>query len=226
MAFHHTPRTITVKNGMATPEFKDPNPVTTTSPGTGENLGSVRHYRQEGGLHVIDVSAGSAAQLFSGLDPAPFRHKDLDPAVDAYIMAAAREIGDASKAKLVIHLPSLESTHIDGQNLSDAVHNYFSYREWVATEDLKRLLRTGVLSLLIGLSFMFACLLVRQLLSDNQDALSRVLDEGLLIVGWVALWRPLEIALYDWWPLWRVAQRNRALKEMNIEVRAIDQSGK
>lgn len=27
------------------------------------------------------------------------------------------------------------------------------------------------------------------------------LREGLIIIGWVAMWRPLEIFLYDWWPI-------------------------
>jgi hypothetical protein len=30
-----------------------------------------------------------------------------------------------------------------------------------------------------------------------------IAEEGLLIVGWVAMWRPLEIFLYDWRPIWR-----------------------
>jgi hypothetical protein len=25
-------------------------------------------------------------------------------------------------------------------------------------------------------------------------------SEGLSILGWVAMWRPVEIFLYDWWP--------------------------
>jgi hypothetical protein len=25
--------------------------------------------------------------------------------------------------------------------------------------------------------------------------------EGFLIGGWVAMWRPLEVFLYDWWPI-------------------------
>ena len=29
---------------------------------------------------------------------------------------------------------------------------------------------------------------------------SRIVDEGLLILGWVAMWKPLELLLYDWWP--------------------------
>jgi hypothetical protein len=204
---------------MATPPLTTKTPITTPARAPGDGWGSVQHYRQEGGVHVIDVSAGSVAQLFSGLDPAPFRHKDLDPEVDAYILSALREIGDPRHAKLVFHLPADEAACTAGQNLGAAVHNYFAYREWVARDDLRRLLRTGAVSLVIGLAFLFTCLVIRQVLVSDEGAMSRVLDEGLLIVGWVALWKPLEVALYDWWPLWRIARRNRTLKDMSVEVR-------
>ncbi len=205
---------------MATPPDST-KPVTPEPHTLAQGLGSVQHYRQEGGLHVIDVNAGSVAQLFSGLDPAPFRHKDLDPAVDAYILSALREIGEPRKAKLVFYLPAIEAASPSGQGMADAVHNYYAYREWVAREDLRRLLGIGALSLAIGLAFLFTCLFIRQVLVSNDGTISSVLHEGLLIVGWVALWRPLEVALYDWWPLWRVARRNRVLKEMSIEVRTL-----
>jgi hypothetical protein len=41
----------------------------------------------------------------------------------------------------------------------------------------------------------------------------------LIILGWVANWRPIEIFLYDWWPL---AQRRRLylrLASAPVEVR-------
>ena len=44
--------------------------------------------------------------------------------------------------------------------------------------------------------------------------------EGMLIAGWVAMWRPLEIFLYDWWP---VRRRNRIfgkLAAMPVLIRA------
>lgn len=31
---------------------------------------------------------------------------------------------------------------------------------------------------------------------------AQILRESLLIGGWVAMWRPMEIFLYDWWPIW------------------------
>jgi hypothetical protein len=35
----------------------------------------------------------------------------------------------------------------------------------------------------------------------DESRLAGVLREGLLIGGWVAMWRPLEVFLYDWWPI-------------------------
>jgi hypothetical protein len=185
---------------------------------TAPGLGSVSHYRQGGGRHVIDVSASTVAELFSGLDPAPFRHKDLDPQVESYILAAVREVGGADRAKIAFHPPDEQSTSVAGICLPDAVHNYFAYREWVAGEDLARLARTGGVSLVIGLSFLFACLALRQLFRGN-GAAGVAIGEGLLIVGWVALWRPLDIALYDWWPIW--LQRRLFAKLKSIPVACV-----
>jgi hypothetical protein len=46
----------------------------------------------------------------------------------------------------------------------------------------------------------------------------RILDESLLIVGWVAMWRPLEIFLYDWWPIRAEARLFERLATMPVRV--------
>lgn len=194
---------------------RPPRTLHPDSRGATETFGSVRHYRQEDGLQIIDVSTATVAQLFSGLDPAPFRHKDLDPEVEGYILAAVREIGGAGRAKIVFHLPPDQAASREGQNLPDAVHNFFAYREWVASDELGRLARRGGASLLIGLVFLFICLALRQVVIGDGDE-TTIVSEGLLIVGWVALWKPLEMALYDWWPFWTQLRLFRALKQIPV----------
>ena len=65
---------------------------------------------------------------------------------------------------------------------------------------MRLLLGRGAISLLIGLAFLVACLTLRQLLVGLDDSGTTILSEGLLILGWVAMWRPVEVFLYDWWP--------------------------
>jgi hypothetical protein len=46
-----------------------------------------------------------------------------------------------------------------------------------------------------------------------------VLQEGLLIIGWVALWHPLEIFLYSWWPILGRQRLCRKIAMIPVEVR-------
>jgi hypothetical protein len=94
------------------------------------------------------------------------------------------------------------------QTLPDAVHNYFSHRERELRLDLIRLLRYEAVSLGIGVAFLMMCLGLRRTLVLHTLVFDRaIVDEGLPILGWVAMWRPMEILLYGWWPL----ARRRAL---------------
>jgi hypothetical protein len=45
-----------------------------------------------------------------------------------------------------------------------------------------------------------------------------VMSEGLLIGGWVAMWRPIEILLYDWWPLRSEYQLFDRLRDMQVRI--------
>ena len=45
-----------------------------------------------------------------------------------------------------------------------------------------------------------------------------VVQESLIIVGWVALWHPMGIFLYDWWPIRAEAKLLDRLAEMDVQV--------
>ena len=51
----------------------------------------------------------------------------------------------------------------------------------------------------------------------------KILHEGLFIVGWVAMWRPIEIFLYDWVPIERDQPIFRKLSNVPIEIKPLDQ---
>jgi len=42
---------------------------------------------------------------------------------------------------------------------------------------------------------------------------------GLIIVGWVANWRPIEIFLYEWWPLAQQRRLRERIAAARVEVR-------
>lgn len=89
----------------------------------------------------------------------------------------------------------------------EAIHNFFRYKAELTRHQLNQLLRHGRVSLAIGFSFAAVCLLAADAVGElATGTFSTILRESLTIVGWVAMWRPMQIFLYDWWPL---AQRRR-----------------
>jgi hypothetical protein len=167
---------------------------------------------------LIDIKLATIHQLFNTLDPSPFRDKDLDTGAEDYIVAAVREFPLHEPLKLVFHLPPEQVNQIGVPNLTEAIQNYFEYRRQTAVRDLRFLFRRGRISLAIGLTFLSACLLVRELLLGGAGPVERVVGEGFLIAGWVAMWRPIEIFLYDWWPLRAMGRVYAKLANMAVEI--------
>jgi hypothetical protein len=177
-------------------------------------------YRQEGDHTLIEIRLREIRQLFHTLDPAPFREKDLDDAAERYLLEACREAGTDRALRLVVHLPEPEARSEAARTLQDAIHNYFAYRERELRADIVKLLRYGASSFVIGLLFLILCLALRRSLVAGQLIIDRaIVDEGLLILGWVALWRPTEVLLYDWWPLARRRILLRRLATLPVEIR-------
>ena len=76
------------------------------------------------------------------------------------------------------------------------------------------------MSLLIGLFFLAACIAAGDLVAAALKArrIGEILRESLLIGGWVAMWRPLEIFLYDWWPIRDEARLYDRLSAMPVRI--------
>jgi hypothetical protein len=161
-------------------------------------------YRQEEGRWLIELRLASPRQLFNTIDPSPFHEKDLDDAAERYITGAVEDFGEEAPLGLVLHLPEPHRGDEVREQLASALRNYFGWRAEEARRELARVLRDGRVSLVIGLLFLVFCTGMRQLaVSFTDGMLTRLLDEGLLIIGWVALWRPIQTFLYDWWPIRR-----------------------
>jgi hypothetical protein len=175
-------------------------------------------YRRVDGVNLIEITLASVEQLFNTLDPSPFHEKDLDADAEAYIVGAARELPAHEPFKLILYLPAVGAGAPLAAALAESIRNYFEYRRHTTERDLRLLLRQGRTSLAIGLTFLAACMILRELLIATHGTVERVFAESLLIAGWVAMWRPIEIFLYDWWPLRGTMRTHAKLSTMAIDI--------
>jgi len=171
-----------------------------------------------GQAHSIELKLRDTSQLFNSMDPSPFVEKDLDRDADEFIMGWAQEFPPGAPVKLRVYLEQWPADD-PGELIQQAVHNYFAHRATLIQLEFSRLMKQGRTSLLIGLVFLAACLVaIRTLVPGDAGAWAGMLRESLTIAGWVAMWRPMQIYLYDWWPLRRRGRIYTKLGLMPVEV--------
>jgi len=169
---------------------------------------------------VIELRVETISQLFDTLDPFPFPQRDLDSAAEDFIVGWARELPRHKPLTIRIHLPREETHAKEALALPEALFRYFTYRAESLGRDLKELFRIGRMALLVGLGALSICLALSQLLVGmfGESTLVMIVAESLIIVGWVANWKPIEIFLYEWWPIARRCRLYRRLAEAKVEI--------
>ena len=148
-------------------------------------MGDLGNHDTDAAEGAIEISLGRLQQLFNSFDPSPFPDRDLDHDAEEYIVGWAEEIALGRPLKLIIHLP-LNEAEADQPTLERTIHNYFAYQQRQSERRLRLLFRDGRIALLVGLVFLFVCILIRQLAySFGSGAASEIVAEGMLIAGWV-----------------------------------------
>lgn len=173
---------------------------------------------------VIEIHLAESKQLFNAIDPAPFREKDLDPKAEEFIVEWARELPANAPLSLVVLLDRPAGLPDEVQVLRDAIKQYFRIRSQASRQQLKRLFQVGRTSLLIGLLFLAVLFGLGEIIESVLEGqhIGELLRESFAIGGWVAMWRPLEIFLYDWWPLRSERKLYEKLSAMPVHIRYTD----
>ena len=170
---------------------------------------------------IIEVRVADLQQLFHTIDPTPFRDRDIDPNVEEFIVDWSREIPAQRPIALMVYLDRSSSRFDEAEIVRDAIHTFFARRATVSRARLRQLFRRGRISLVIGLAALTVLSAAAQFVGarTSDGGLGQVLQEGLLIGGWVAMWRPLEVFLYDWWPIRAEARLYDRLAAMPVRLR-------
>jgi len=169
---------------------------------------------------VIVVRVQDFTQLFNSLDPSPFLERDLDDDLVDYITSWAREIPPDRPLQLQVQLRQPPKHKDDAQLLHTAIRNQFANSAQLKRNELRQLMRRGRLSLAIGLGVLATATIASELVElAGDEPLLRLLRDGLIIGGWVAMWRPLEILLYDWWPVRAEQRLHERLRDAEVDIR-------
>src|SRR5215813_8990344 len=170
---------------------------------------------------VIEVHVGELKQLFNSIDPSPFHNKDLDPDAEEFIVGWAKDLPHDASLGLVVELDRPAGLPDEAAVLREAIHEFFRQRAETQRRSLRELLRRGRTSLLIGLTVLAAAIALGDFLANllKTSRIGEIVRESLTIGGWVSMWRPLEVFLYDWWPIRNEARLSDRLAAMPVRIR-------
>lgn len=174
-------------------------------------------YREENDESIVDLKLAAIEQLFDNRDPAPFRERDLDPQLVEYLVDAAEDLVSRERFRIIFWLEQPCSP----REVEIPYRAHFEYELTRLDRARHRHRRVGWVTL--GLAIVAIVLLVT--LSELVEGMigGRVgagLKEGLMISGWVLMWRPIEVLVYDSIPWRRTRRILRRLLATPIEVRS------
>ncbi len=163
----------------------------------------------------IQVRVASVDQFFNAMDPTPLEERSLNPEVADWIEEWAEDLDKDQPIALEIYVAD---GRIEGREpaIVTALHNHFEYREWQSGRQLSKLWREGRISLVIGLFTITALNAAAHAIGTSKNPVIEVLHEGLAVVGWVSMWKPLETFLYEWWPIRRERRACHRLSEAAV----------
>lgn len=180
-------------------------------------------YRREGETYLIEIKLHELNQLFNSFDPSPFLERELDGNAREYIVTAAGEFSLSTPLKLVFYLPPDERSDAE-KNLPPALYNFFNYCQQVEQRQLRAVFKQGRLALTFGLVSLFVCLTLSDIVSKlGESSFIHFIEEGLIIIGWVSLWKPAEIFLFEWWPVRSKLRVYKKLARIPIEIRTLEE---
>ena len=186
-------------------------PVTTET-SAGDSIGS--------DAAVIEVSVRELDQLFDSMDPSPFHERDLDRSAHEYILSTAKELSAKEPVALVVYLCSRREWMWRRGCWVKRSGNISGRQAILTGRHLREQYRRGWISLIIGLALLIASVIIGEHVARKivQEPLATVVRESLLIGGWVAMWRPMDFFLYEWWMIRSEMRVYQRLSQLPVRI--------
>lgn len=175
--------------------------------------------RDELNERPIQVRVATVRDIFNPMDPTPLEERSLNPEVADWIEEWAEDLEKDKPITVEIYVADGQYAGRE-QAIVNGLHNHFEYREWQEGRELRKLLRQGRFSLLIGVFAFAGFNAAARLIGTSGNPIIEVIHEGLAVLGWISMWKPLEILLFDWWPIRREQRACRRLAEAEVSFPA------
>lgn len=174
-------------------------------------------------VYEITLNLDDMQHLFKAPELDPFSGHDHSLSGIEQILNELKTQSLKRPVRTILRLRRMYPNENIEQVCRQAIGRFCAARIHQITNELSALRSQGIKALQNGLLFLAVCLLLSTLFDGLETLprlLRRFLSEGFLIAGWVSLWYPTELLLYEWWPHWRDKQLHERIQNMELVIRA------
>jgi hypothetical protein len=167
--------------------------------------------------HTIRIALGKPEELFAASDYAPLEGRFERLTGMERLVTGMEEAPRDARHVIEIVLPAA------GADIEETIRRAivgFCKAEIDEARFMMRVTRKrGLLALRVGLPILAVCLALSTAVAAwRNDGIGTLLSNSFVIAGWVALWQPAELLLYDWWPPFHRINLLKRIAEADVRV--------
>ncbi|MCX5493899.1 hypothetical protein OSH11_04225 [Kaistia dalseonensis] len=171
----------------------------------------------------VDLYLSDIHNFFQTPEVDPFLGDNIEASGIDQLMDTlnARRRGHKRLSSITIHLPAAMIMADLPARTRAAIDIYCNTQIRLAVQKKREVWLEGWRALRIGSVFWIVCLglsLLSEQLFSIHGGFGRLFSEGFIIAGWVGLWRPAELLLYEWRPYRREIELYEAIKRMQLRI--------
>jgi hypothetical protein len=177
-------------------------------------------YQVEDGRVLIQMKLSSVLQLFNSFDPAPFHEKELDNNAENYIVDAVKDFPPKTRFKIVIYLPEVIIGTKEALRIPEAIRSHFEYNSLMQKRKFRERFIYGEFALIVGLSFLAIATIASLAIDAYSSSLpvAHLIANALEVTGWVAMWEPVTVFLFQLWPIVKQRKIYEKISRMEIDI--------
>ena len=168
---------------------------------------------------MIEIALDQYADIFNRWDSAPLERREVNPELEGYLERCSDEIPFRYSIELDITIPERMRDKQKEEKSRDGIKNHLNFKIYLLKKKLYRNIRRTFYCGLAG-SLLLGGVAIWQI-APHRIWLS-ILEQGIVIGGWVLLWEAVSLLFFADYELYRSCRTYKRLRNAAVIFREVE----
>jgi hypothetical protein len=144
--------------------------------------------------YLIEIGLDQYTDIFDEWDPAPFKHRSIDPDLELYLEGSSEEIPLRYPVELHFKVQAGSRDKKMEEESQNGLKTSFAFKMYLLRKELKKTNTQILRCIALGLIFLWMGMFFSEQFAGR--ALAYLLAEAIIIGGWVFLWEAVSLFFF------------------------------